>query len=391
MGSSFAAQFMRGLQAGTEEKRRKAEEEAARGQRELGNQITGRNLALQDLELAKSMPAPVEQLPAGVQGPPQTLEQLITIPGVRALGIGDKQVRPTYQTDINIQQRAQEDLKQGNALERLAAELGLREESTARGEQRAQEAGALTISTQDEANFYGRPIGAKVSKVEREAAQAVRSDDRQRDLARDAREGRAGDRAAVAAEKRTAMDVAVDAYVDAAREGRITREALSSAGKDVATRVQTKLAKDGIKLLSAKENEYKAELDDLASLAAQTKELFQPGYVGALDSRFPDALVSDPRLAEFRRNNASMFNQFAKARSGAAVSMPEEVRLKTELPAPGDNEVVYQAKLNALIKEIDAKRSRLLGQKSQGSGAAPGGKAPKAAPLIVGAYEIVEE
>ena len=180
MGSSFAAQFMRGLQAGTEEKRRKAEEEAARGQRELGNQITGRNLALQDLELAKSMPAPVEQLPAGVQGPPQTLEQLITIPGVKALGVPERQVKPVTLTDVLIQQRAAKDADRAGALELFGEQQKIVQAGQEASDVRRDKLEAVEVGPDSPLLKYGYKQGAILKPQEIQFATSLENAQQQR-------------------------------------------------------------------------------------------------------------------------------------------------------------------------------------------------------------------
>lgn len=411
MGSSFAAQFMRGLQAGTEEKRRKAELEASERQRQFSNDIATQGLDMQKFRAAVeaaqmaaaaqqgrvsestsagpgiSAPSAAEQAapasglqpaasglldflaPSAAQPQPPPLERIepspvrvTASPSQKKLGLQDILIPVESRQAVERVKRTDADEKMRQAVEQAKALGGVEAEQ-----------GALTITTKQQADFYGRPIGSKLTKVERDATQAVQADDRARDIARETREGRRADAQARKDEKRTAMDVTVEAYVAAAKEGKITREALGQAGKEVAARVQTELQKSGVKLLGNKQQEYKAELDDLAALTSQLGDLYDPGYVGWLDSKRPDLAVTDPKQATFRAKAQSLFNQYAKARSGAAVSLPEEVRLTGELPSPKDNEVVFKAKLDALRDEIVQKRNRLLGIEGEAPGGGPGG------------------
>lgn len=411
MGSTFAAQFMRGLQAGNEEKRRKAEEEQRAAHLKFSE-----NMQTQQFDLTKfnaALQAAIQQAAAqqgkvsestsagpGISAPtaaeaaspgtglqpaaggildflrpnagapqPPAMERIEPSPvrvtpsaSQKALGMQELLIPILSKQQVERDTAAQADTKLQQAIAQAKALAGIE-----------SEAGSFTISNKQEADFYGRPIGSKVSAVEQNSAKAVQADDRQRDIARESREGRRADAKARTDEKRSAMDVTVDAYVAAAQEGKITREALSQAGKEVAARVQTALQKSGTKLLNNKEQTYKTELDDLSSLTGQIKTLYDPSYVGWADSKYPDFLVRDPKLATFRAKAQAMFNQYAKARSGAAVTMPEELRLTRELPSPGDNEVVFNAKLDAVIEEIEEKRNRLLGIKGEDPGGGPGG------------------
>lgn len=384
---SFAASFTQGLMRGREEAERKRREAAEAQQRELGNQITGRNLALQDLELAKTLPAQTEQLPAGVQGPPQTIEQLINIPGVKALGIPGRDVKPVTQTDLRIQARADADVKQAAALDQLRAELGIRKESEAiqvTEQIAALFGGALQPGesvSPAQANLAAAGFQGQENRKSREAIAAENAAAR-----RDAAAQRAHEKELAAGIKKAESEQDVTYFAQQLHAGEIALDEVPqklrpSAGilADVLSRQQP-----GKSFASKKDKEKFKLLEETVQAAEDALSLHSDAYTGlglTGGGFLPSRLGSEGRQ-KFTSSLTYLTSDIKHKLLGAAQSDRELKGIADMIPNATDSDIQVKTKLAQLAELSRRKQGIYLKGGAPDSASPPQDEAAAAQALI---------
>ena len=143
-----------------------------------------------------------------------------------------------------------------------------------------------------------------------------------------------------------------------ARRGLESREA---AAQTTATAKAQKEAK-----LSEKDVAELSQIDDaIVGMKGILSERQEKGYyTGPLDKIGADigamAGVISGESAEWRRKVTSQLNAYIKEMTGAQMSAQEAKRLLKGLPTEGDQEYIFDQKMQGTIKELERKRENFL-------------------------------
>ena len=369
----LGAAFAKGVQIAKEEQERKralAVQEDERGRRNaiqdedrsVSRQVQGRNLALQELELLKGQRAPTEQLPEGVMGPPQTLREALTIPGVSGGGINlpARSVQPEYMEDVLTQKRAEQDVADQRTGARFKEEQTLRD---------ALE--AINVSPEQAAALGGLIQPGMRKPAELQAAATTYNAKESRRLSEQLARERASGKAEATGEKERIRQQEVSSYVQALQDGSATKEDIPVSIRGAVT---TAAQAAGVRPLDRKEHEQIKAFQGFENQAAQIRDSFDSGAVGPLEGRIPDFLTGT-ETASFRASVAGMFNELGKLRSGGAITPQEYDRLRKELPDVADTETVFKAKLDRFMSSLALKRASLMEPVNRG-GPKPSPSAP---------------
>lgn len=352
----FADSFLQGLMAGRAEQERKKQlafqqqdaEERHRRQAEqdkvLGV-IRGRDEAKDLMGLLTQQDMPRQEMPPGQMGPEAPApRQMISIPTFSGQTL---QVPARYREDVAAQERAKQDLED----QRFQARQEL-VDRTRRIELPPELAAKIGVAP-----------GLVDPQVVSAATQILNAEEGRKDRAA-ARQNAAAATAGAAGEKRTAMDAAVGAYVDALRDGSATIESIPTTLRG---QVLAAAAKAGVRPLARKELEQVKAIQSFEDQAGAIAAGFKPGAVGPLEGRIPN-LFSGRDTAAFRADVQGMFNELGKLRSGGAITPQEYERLAAELPAVTDTEQVFQGKMQRFLTSLARKRQSLLAPVDRSAG-----------------------
>ncbi len=132
-----------------------------------------------------------------------------------------------------------------------------------------------------------------------------------------------------------------------------------------------------------KQGDEIADFDKSVASVNQSLASMKNNYVGPLDGRVPDMLVSGDESA-FRANVGRMTDAYRKLITGAGASNQELARLESRLPQVTDTPENFRAKAQGFIQEVQRNRGVYLDNlKKRGKNVAPyesGVSAPPAGP-----------
>lgn len=125
------------------------------------------------------------------------------------------------------------------------------------------------------------------------------------------------------------------------------------------------------KPLPTKTQEQLGDLFNLMRLTEETKNSFDPKYVGVADSKMYDYFGKyfgdNSKESYFVSNSQALFNTLAKLRSGSAVTQNEYERLMKELPTRGTGETDFKTKLASFQRQLlDTLKSKVETQYKAG-------------------------